>query len=691
MRQMSDDALLHHAVNGATYYTGMPGSSNEPLENAIARTLRRERRLNLVTQMLGSAHDIADVLTDVVRLMVDLVEADAGALPFVTIDAERLEYRHTCGLPDNLGLTAQPRGAGIAWQIIEDRLPILINGYHQYERAFAPLVEQDIRAVIGAPVFADERPIGVLVMYRIGRDLPFTSYELDLLTIVGRQIGLAIERAQRYQDAIEDAKRRVALFTVSQQIGATLDLPQLYRAIHQAVTQLIACDAFTLSLADNNADIAVEVFRAGAREHLEEAGSDDAITQVLESGQSLYITGGARHTRLLIALRRGGRTVGVMTAYVRAPHVYAGADLELLDQLATTAAIAIENARLFETARHEATVRTHLYHASQRLGALLEMSQIHEELYHATASLVVCDGFLVATRTQTHDMPEIIYRVGDISDEICIELVNRAIIHGESLRYEDERCGNSVLAALMRRGGNVVGAILVRSHAHQAYSDADQSALELLAATAAIAIDNARLFADTRRLATTDDLTGVWSRRSFFEHAARELQRSKRTARPLAALMVDADDFKAVNDSYGHAAGDQVLRNLADRCHGQLRIDDIVGRYGGEEFAIMLPETALEAAMGVAERLRAVVAATPFITDYGALTLTISIGVAVHYPGDETTLDALIDRADRAMYAAKRSGRNRVCIWRHRELERTTTGDEPPIAFDDASMLDYSQ
>ena len=126
---------------------------------------------------------------------------------------------------------------------------------------------------------------------------------------------------------------------------------------------------------------------------------------------------------------------------------------------------------------------------------------------------------------------------------------------------------------------------------------------------------------------------------------------------------IDVDHFKSVNDTYGHAAGDQVLRGVAERCRNQLRVIDIIGRYGGEEFAVALPETNIHAAGQIAERLRIAVERAPFVTDYGSISLTISVGAAVYHPDDHVTLDAVIDRADRALYIAKRSGRNSVRVW----------------------------
>lgn len=667
-RPRADAFLQVRAVNNSTH-ARLSSEADGFDHDAMTLIVRRERQLNMLTQILHSAHEIDGVMPDAIRMVVELVEADAGALPLIARGAETLEFRYGYGLPDALLAFTIPRGSTLAWQIIETRLPVMVNAYHRDERALPELVAHDIRAVIGVPVAADEQPVGVLAVYRIGRDEPFTLHDLNILTVVGRQIGLTIERIRRYQTALQEAERRVALFYASQQIGAILNLPHLYRTIHQAVTSLIPCDSFALVLIDPASNQLEIVHHDADSPDTAEHAIDEAVAQVIASGQSLCITGSSQDTRLLIAMRRGGQTLGVISARTCASHIYSATDLEILDQLATTAAIAIENARLFEAARREADVRTRLYEASQRLGALLDPSQIYDEIYRATLSLVSCDGFLIALKTDVHETPSVIYCVGRAYSKACADLAHRAIEKEESLRCDNEACGNSVLVAVMRRGGRVVGAILVRASRPYTYTDADRSALELLGATAAIAIDNALLFADARRHATIDELTGVWNRRSFFENAGREFQRSQRTLRPLAILMFDVDHFKAVNDTYGHAAGDQVLRGLAERCRSQLRVIDIMGRYGGEEFAAALPETDIEAAEHIAERLRIIVENTSFVTAQGSISLTISVGVAVYNPDDQTTLDAVIDRADRALYLAKRSGRNCVRVWSYPATE----------------------
>jgi diguanylate cyclase (GGDEF)-like protein/PAS domain S-box-containing protein len=162
-----------------------------------------------------------------------------------------------------------------------------------------------------------------------------------------------------------------------------------------------------------------------------------------------------------------------------------------------------------------------------------------------------------------------------------------------------------------------------------------------------------------RALATTDVLTGLPNRRLLFETGKRAFDLARRHGTPLSLLMLDGDKFKTINDTYGHPAGDAVLRRIAELCRTVCRTSDLPARYGGEEFVILLPMTSGEGAREVAERLRAAAEDAVVEHDGKALRFTVSIGVAA-MDGTSASLEMLIEGADAALYRAKESGRNRV-------------------------------
>ncbi|MFC4159918.1 diguanylate cyclase [Chitinimonas lacunae] len=178
---------------------------------------------------------------------------------------------------------------------------------------------------------------------------------------------------------------------------------------------------------------------------------------------------------------------------------------------------------------------------------------------------------------------------------------------------------------------------------------------------------------ELRRQANTDPLTGLASRRYLLEMGEQAIKRQRRHGGALAVLMIDLDRFKTVNDRYGHGGGDEVLRRFARICHEQLRESDLIGRLGGEEFLALLPQTGLEGALSMAERLRLAVELQPVkLGPDTEIAVTISLGVALLQHGE--SLEKLLARADQALYAAKEEGRNRVVVWSSR-LEKNA---EPP-------------
>jgi diguanylate cyclase (GGDEF)-like protein/PAS domain S-box-containing protein len=199
--------------------------------------------------------------------------------------------------------------------------------------------------------------------------------------------------------------------------------------------------------------------------------------------------------------------------------------------------------------------------------------------------------------------------------------------------------GNSVITALPDEGGSVRGFVVVSR---------DMT-------------ERKRMEDDMKLLATVDPLTGAYNRRQGHAILTAEAGRYARDGRPFAVLMLDIDHFKAVNDHFGHAAGDAVLRSLVELARSTLRTVDRLVRWGGEEFLMVLPDTEAAAAMAAAERLRAVVSATPVAAPAGdaSIRFTVSIGVAVAAGGD---LNELLRRSDAALYSAKTGGRNRVVL-----------------------------
>lgn len=207
--------------------------------------------------------------------------------------------------------------------------------------------------------------------------------------------------------------------------------------------------------------------------------------------------------------------------------------------------------------------------------------------------------------------------------------------------------------------GRAIGFLSIENQTPDAYTLNDATLAQAFANEATIALENARMFEELQRLATTDPLTEVLNRRHFIHLAKMELQRARRYRQPLSVILFDIDSFKSVNDTYGHAVGDQVLRNMAKVCVNNLRQVDLFGRYGGEEFMALLPNTSITGALSIAERLRAQIAENPTQTERGLVYISASFGIA-EIDDSCQDIDTLLLYADRAAYAAKQKGKNQV-------------------------------
>lgn len=240
-------------------------------------------------------------------------------------------------------------------------------------------------------------------------------------------------------------------------------------------------------------------------------------------------------------------------------------------------------------------------------------------------------------------------------DERIYETLKQLTPETNYILTSDDKIGAFPLTS----DGEITGCIVARSTLDK-LSKRDISYLEQLTRQSAITINRANTYSKVLQYATLDALTNLNNRRQFEVRLKQEIAITKRQKNPLCAMMVDIDFFKKVNDTYGHASGDAVLRTVASIIKEHLRESDIPSRYGGEEFAVLLPYTHIEEAKIVGERLRKAVETTPIPIDKKNINVTISMGLAEFSP--QETGEDLFKRADSALYEAKESGRNRVCV-----------------------------
>jgi diguanylate cyclase (GGDEF)-like protein len=386
-------------------------------------------------------------------------------------------------------------------------------------------------------------------------------------------------------------------------------------------------------------------------------------------------------SQMFVPVKSGKRTIAVLSIQSYQRNAYTEKSLETLTAVASHCAGALERIWAQEALSQMVERLKALYQAAHVVSASFEMEHLYHAIHAAVEAVMPCDDFVIDGYDPERNEILARYAIEYPHKRVMTEkyyadhgLAGRIVHSGKPIllnsHEELKQSGivfevftsivertQSIVAVPMILHGQVTGMISAQSYQQDAYTRDDQYLLELLAAHAAIAIENARLFSKVQETADTDPLTGLLTRRKFYELAEHEFIHARQDHVPLSVIVLDIDNFKKMNDEYGHRMGDEILQKTTEQLKAHLRGTDILCRYGGEEFVMALPGSAQDTALHVAERLRQMAERVD-----ARVHLTVSVGVA-EYAEDCVGLDMLIDQADYAMYQAKRAGRNCVRLY----------------------------
>ena len=535
--------------------------------------------------------------------------------------------------------------------------------------------------------------------------------------LLERTIRYAIERKRSEEEIRKHASQAELLATLSHAFAeAGLDYAEVLETIaHQVaistgdacVIRLLSGEGNWLDLAAThhpdpeissviNATLAAERQRSdeGVAGLVLQTGKPVLVPDVFQSEPGILALRDYRswlsefpiYSLLVVPLRAEGRIIGTLGVLRFYPHKsYNSGDLMFFQDLADRAALAIENARLFAAEASRARELDALQTATASLLSTIDLEILLSHILDIAQGAIPAaekgilhllapdTGLLQIRAVSGYSEPRIVQvnlPKGKDFMAIAVQekqpLLIRDIISDPDLAETaspELRAIRSAISAPLILEGNVLGAISLSASRPSAFTEADLRLLVSFATTTTASIKNAMLYAEVQKMAITDSLTEVYNRRGFFELGQREIERAHRFSRPLSAIMLDVDFLKDINDTYTHAVGDQALRIMAERLRASTREVDILGRYGGDEFVVLLPETDLRTACVVAERIRSRVSEpltlTGPIAEPITFSFTVSLGV-VQANAEDPELASLLDRADNLAYRAKRNGRNRV-------------------------------
>lgn len=400
----------------------------------------------------------------------------------------------------------------------------------------------------------------------------------------------------------------------------------------------------------------------------------DSPLEKLLAGKRDYLILNSPNSLAYIPLRAFGRTFGVLRVEtVRKSRVLSENDLPLMHDFAHELATAMQGLDMVSSERDQVAQMRALHEVSN---AIFRSLRLDEMLKSVAQSLIQQLGF---DRVRLY----LVNRDGEnLESSLTLDQRGHETVEKETFpmkrgvhpmvdlilgKADDERIEKyqrTILYLPLRTRDENMGILMVDNLLSQQEIPPEQlPVLTAIAGQLGMAIKNARLFQGVEELSITDGLTGLYLLRYFKQRLKEEFYRAERTHGQLSLMILDIDHFKRINDSYGHPVGDTILTTVAERILENARKVDLTARYGGDEFVILLPDTAAEEALLLAERLHQAVSTEPIaVANKSTIHLTVSIGVAT-YPTHAATIDELIKRADEALYWIKSHGRNRIRLY----------------------------
>jgi len=657
-----------------------------------------------VSGRLTGTLDRGEILRMIVEEAARVLRADMASIRI--LDGDRLELAAWSGLTDDEAARLPRFSAREGW-------------YDEVFRTGRPWACTDVRAdsfaarwyasYDGVVEFAGELVVplihadGVIGALSATTRLPraWTKADVELATALATHATIAIHNAELFAQT----ERRAAQLAVVQAASARMSRANGVEAVGRAIVEETRrifdyhnARVYKIEPPDDVIPIAFEGsvgaydqvdldllrvklgegFTGWVAQHGEPLLVDDA--NVDPRGSTIPGTAEVDESMLVVPMRYDDRTVGVITLSKLGLGQFSADDLRLLSILADHAATALESARLLDRSNALSDELRRLLAMSGALAQSLDPRQVADLIAAHLAEALDVDECAISywdrptmtLHTLGYSPPTGIEHLEATYDVARYPQTRRALQRREIVLIDagDPDADPNEVALIEKEGlrslamvplvakGQAIGLVELFSLESTTWSAGRLALAQTMANEGAMALENARLYDEARALADRDPLTGFYNHRFLHERLGEEVIRAQRARRPVSVLMMDLDDFKLINDTFGHVFGDRVLLWTAERIRSTLRGSDVAARYAGDEFAIILPDTDAAAALQAAERILGAFAG-PYADADRSVPVGLSIGVATH-PIDGRTPTELIAAADRALYRVKAHGGQHV-------------------------------
>jgi diguanylate cyclase (GGDEF)-like protein len=594
------------------------------------------------------------------------------------------------GAGEYISELAYRRGGFITFHNISEMsepLPAFPGGrFRQFQEVLATEQISDLTAV---SLQTREHHFGVILFPHAERRV-FGSSNLRLLIGLSLQIGLTLENYVVMHDAQRRTKEYELLTQIGQAISSRLDQEEILRTVHKELGRIFDTselyvafqegDEIRFELEVVNDEVIPKRSRPvanGLSEYIIRTGHPLLIVSDLEKVRErlsvTYVPDRPAKSICGVPIHLGGKPAGVLVALsTEREYVFEERDLELMQTAAGQLSVAIENARLFTEEQRRSRHLSFLNNISKTAISSEDSEQMLAEIVGHIQKNFRFDHIGVGILDYSSKDIEIKAEAGSTAKflgkriPLGTGILGRVARTGETALVQTTVGGNklqglledacAVLCIPVTYGDTLLGVLNVESREHDAFAPQDVMIMNTLADLLATALHNSFVFQKLQQQSITDSLTGIKTRRFFLEALSGEWKRASRSGRPFSVVLLDLDNFKNVNDTLGHLEGDLVLARVGRLLEQKCRQSNVVARYGGDEFIILMPETGAEQAQILAERLRLWLASDPMLSEQH---ITGSFGVA-SFPMHGFSAESIIRVADAGMYVSKHAGGDRV-------------------------------
>jgi diguanylate cyclase (GGDEF)-like protein len=601
--------------------------------------------------------------------------------------AEFLKELESSGASDYLIDMAYRRGGIVTFRHIATMAePLPAGPQGLFVKLQEVMGKNDIHSLTAISLQTRDRNFGVVLFPHPNRSM-FGPSQVRLLLGLAMQIGMTLENHIALQETQRRTREYELMTQMGQVISSHLDADQVLQAIHREIGLLVDTHTFYIAFADDSElRFELEVIEGEVQPKRSRKLGNGLSEYVIRTGQPLLVQNDMEQIRQRIGatfvpgrpaksfcgvpIFMQGKSVGIMAAlnYER-ESVYSERDVELLQTAAGQVAVAVENAHLFEEQQRRARYLGFLNSVSKTAISSQDSEQMLDEIVTEIQRNFLLDHISIGVLDYSTKEIEIKAEAGTstalnkriplgagIMGKVArtneVTLLQKAEAHLNGVLPD----AHSVLCVPLNYGETQLGVLNIESRKEHAFPEQDVLILRTLADLIAAALHNVFVFQKMQQQSITDGLTGIKTRRFFLEAVQGEWKRASRSGRPFSVVMIDLDKFKEVNDSMGHLEGDLVLARVGRVLEQKCRQSNVVARYGGDEFVILMPETGIEQAQILSERLRLWLATDPMLNEKH---ISGSFGVA-SFPLHGSTVEDIMRVADAGMYVSKHAGGNRV-------------------------------